>query len=282
MFATLLTYALFATAAFAHPSPGLNGRLARRAEARQSGPRLPSNGPASLSNITNAEYSSNWAGAAFESPALILTIFPSGTFVVPTPKAPSGGGSGSFAASAWVGIDGDTCGTAILQTGIDFTVDVGRVSYDAWFEYLRPTSPRSRPKIAAGNTIKLIATVSSATSGTVVIENVSTGVTVFKALTSAARLCQENAEWIVEDFEEGNSLVPFANFGTVTFSNAVATTVSGSTVGPTGAVIIDLEQNSQVLTSASTSSTAVTATECALTPRAFVCALRRTNYIELD
>ncbi|KAJ7496981.1 peptidase A4 family-domain-containing protein [Mycena latifolia] len=258
MFAALLTYALFATAALARPSPGLSGRLARRAAgSHMSSPKIPSNGPASLANITNAEFSSNWAGASFESPAGTYTAV-TGTFVVPTPKAPSGG-SGSFAASAWVGIDGDTCGTAILQTGIDFTISGGRVSYDAWFEYFPAfATDFSGIPISAGNTIKLTATVSSATSGTVMIENLSTGVTVSRALTSSARLCQENAEWIVEDFEEGNSLVPFANFGTVTFSNAVATTSSGSTVGPSGAVIIDIEQNGQVLTSASTSSTGVT------------------------
>ena len=52
-----------------------------------------------------------------------------GTFTVPTPSEPSGG-SGSHAASAWVGIDGDTCDTAILQTGVDFTVSGSSVSYD--------------------------------------------------------------------------------------------------------------------------------------------------------
>ncbi len=52
-----------------------------------------------------------------------------GTFVVPTPKEPSGG-SGTHSASAWVGIDGDTCGSAILQTGIDFTVSGTRTSFD--------------------------------------------------------------------------------------------------------------------------------------------------------
>ena len=51
------------------------------------------------------------------------------TFTVPTPKEPSGG-SGSHSASAWVGIDGDTCPTAILQTGVDFHVDGDKVSYD--------------------------------------------------------------------------------------------------------------------------------------------------------
>ena len=52
------------------------------------------------------------------------------TFTVPTPQLPSGE-TGMHAASAWVGIDGDTCGSAILQTGLDFTVDEdGSASYD--------------------------------------------------------------------------------------------------------------------------------------------------------
>ena len=51
------------------------------------------------------------------------------TFTVPTPKEPSGA-SGSHAASAWVGIDGDSCDNAILQTGVDFTVSGSSVSFD--------------------------------------------------------------------------------------------------------------------------------------------------------
>jgi hypothetical protein len=50
------------------------------------------------------------------------------TFVIPTPSAPSG--QSTAYASAWVGIDGDTCGSAILQTGVDFNVESGKVSYD--------------------------------------------------------------------------------------------------------------------------------------------------------
>ncbi|KAJ7508239.1 peptidase G1, partial [Mycena galericulata] len=181
-----------------------------------------------------------------------------GTFIVPMPKAPTGG-SGSFAASAWVGIDGSTCGTAILQTGIDLTVSGSRVSYDAWFEYFPAAATDfTGITISAGDTITLTATVMNATSGTVQIENLSTGVTVSKALTSSARLCQENAEWIVEDFEEDGSPVPFANFGTVNFTKAEATTSSGYKAGPNGAIIIDLEQDRKVITSVSTSSSGVT------------------------
>lgn len=55
-----------------------------------------------------------------------------GTFVVPKPKAPSGA-SGTYSASAWVGLDGDTCSTAIFQVGVDFTVSGTSVSYDGAF-----------------------------------------------------------------------------------------------------------------------------------------------------
>ncbi|KAK7036003.1 acid proteinase [Favolaschia claudopus] len=258
LFAALLSYALLATAA----NPRLASRLARRAEgAHLSGVRLPAEGVSNLikGNTTHEEFSSNWAGAAFESPAGTYKSV-TGTFVVPTPRVPSGqSSSGSYAASAWVGIDGDTCGSAILQTGIDFTISGGRVSFDAWYEYFPDFAHDfSGISIAAGNTIKLTVTASSATAGTAVIQNLSNGQTVSKSLTSSARLCQQNAEWIVEDFESGNALVPFANFGTVTFTGASATTASGGTVGPNGAVLIDIEQNNKVLTSSSIGGSSVT------------------------
>lgn len=89
-------------------------RHRKRAESgRRGNPlrRVDSIAETGITNKTNVEYSSNWAGAI-----LIGTGYTSvtGTFTVPTP---SSSGSGS----AWVGIDGDTCSTAILQTGIDWT-----------------------------------------------------------------------------------------------------------------------------------------------------------------
>ena len=70
------------------------------------------------------EYSENWAGAV-----LVSTGYTSVTGVV---TAPSVSGSSDAAGSAWVGIDGDTCDTAILQTGIDWYADG---TYDAWYEW---------------------------------------------------------------------------------------------------------------------------------------------------
>ncbi|KAH9931533.1 peptidase G1, partial [Fomitopsis serialis] len=235
-------------------------RLARRRSGvRQSHPlQLSESEHAASSNASHVEYSSNWAGAVYDSyPSGSFTSV-TGTFTVPTPSAPSGG-RGSYSASAWVGIDGDTCSTAILQTGVDFTIDGGDVSYDgAWYEWYPDYAyDFSGISFSAGDTVKLTVTASSTTSGTAVIENTSTGQTVTQDITSSSALCEENAEWIVEDYEEGGSLVPLADFGTVTFTGASAETTSGA-VGPSGATLIDIEQNNDVLTSASTSSDSVT------------------------
>jgi hypothetical protein len=86
------------------------------------------------------------------------------------------------------------------------------------------------------------------TSGFATIENLTTGKTVTKSLTSTSALGGENAEWIVEDFEEGDSLTAFADFGNVTFTNCVAAT-SESSEGVSTATIMNIENTSdQVLT----------------------------------
>ncbi|KAJ3119076.1 hypothetical protein HK100_000474 [Physocladia obscura] len=210
----------------------------RRAD---SGHRLINRIDSANANITNVSYSSNWAGAV-----LVGTGYTSvtGTFTVPTPTT---AGSGS----AWVGIDGDTCGTAILQTGVDWTKSGSSVTYDAWYEWYPDYAyDFSGITISAGNSITVTVTATSKTGGTATIKNNTTGKSVshtFSNEGSLGSLCEYNAEWIVEDFEEGNSLVSFADFGTVVFTGASATK-SGASVGVTGASIIDIEQ-SKVLTS---------------------------------
>ena len=100
-------------------------------------------------------------------------------------------------------------------------------------------------------------TATSKTAGKASITNKSTGKTVSHTFSGQPSLCEFDAEWIVEDFEENDGLVPFANFGKVEFTNAQAGTSSGS-VGPSGAGLIDIEQNNKVLTSSSVGSSSVT------------------------
>ncbi|KAH8887583.1 glutamic protease eqolisin [Thozetella sp. PMI_491] len=237
--------------------------MQRRRASRKSNTRLPSVETVEIDgvqkNITQVDYSSNWAGAV-----LIGSGYKSvtGTFTVPTPKVPSGGSSSTtYAASAWVGLDGDTCQTAILQTGLDFNVRGSSVSFDAWYEWYPDYAYTfSGFSISAGDSVTVTATATSTAAGSVTIKNNSKGTSVTHSFSSESnKLCETNAEWIVEDFEENGSLVPFANFGSVTFTGASATTASGS-VGPSGADIIDIRQNNVVLTSVSTTSTSVTVT----------------------
>jgi len=247
----LLTNMLLVTVALAAPSKDvpIESRVARR----RSQPLRRLDTQTAASNVSHVQYSSNWAGAVWDTYPSGTFKAVTGTFVVPTPSAPDG------SASAWVGIDGDTCGNAILQTGIDFNYNGGSISFDAWYEWYPDYAYTfSGIPISAGDTIKLTVTASSTTSGTAVIQNVSTGKTVSKSLSSSYALCEQNAEWIVEDYSEGGGLVPFCDFGTVAFTNAYATTKSGSKVSPNGATVIDIKQNGKVLTSVSENSSGVT------------------------
>ena len=222
----------------AHEKRVANSRTAGHPLQRVTGPTPDA------TNDTFVEYSSNWAGAILIGSGYTEVT---ATFTVPTPST---AGSGA----AWVGIDGDTCDTAILQTGIDWTKSGSSVTYDAWYEWYPDYSyDFSGITLAAGNTIKVTVKASSLTGGTATVENVSTGKTVthtFSNEGSEGSLCETNAEWIVEDYEEGSSLVKFADFGTVTFTGCSAIE-SGTTVGTTGATIIDIEQNGKVLTDCS-------------------------------
>ncbi|KAH8903593.1 hypothetical protein BR93DRAFT_947244 [Coniochaeta sp. PMI_546] len=262
--ATLLALAGLA-AAFPAPETidlGDGVKLVRR-EPRSNIPAPVEEGALSTEGITNetqVSYSTNWAGAVLVGSGYKSVT---GTFVVPTPKKPSGGSSSTtYSASAWVGIDGDTCQTSILQTGVDFNVQGTSVSFDAWYEWYPDYAYTFTGfSIAAGNTIKVTATATSTSAGSVTVTNVSTGKTVTHSFSGqSAKLCETNAEWIVEDFEENGALVPFANFGTVTFTGASVTTTSGSTLGVSGAQILDIKQGNTVYTDCSASGSSVTCT----------------------
>lgn len=261
--ATILSAALLTTSAIA--APLTERRAARNAARAARAGRIsrPAYKPDTkeLLNVnatTQEEYSSNWAGAVLIGSQYTSV---SGEFTVPTPKLPSGSSSGEqYCASAWVGIDGDTCSSAILQTGVDFCIQGGEVSYDSWYEwYPDYAHDFSGISISSGDVIKLTVTATSKTSGSAVIENVSSGRSVTHTFSGVddGDLCETNAEWIVEDFESGGELVPFTNFGTVTFRNAEATS-GGETVGPSGSTIMDIKQSDSVLTKSSATSNSVT------------------------
>ncbi|GJE98367.1 peptidase G1 family domain-containing protein [Phanerochaete sordida] len=241
----ILALALFVTTAFAVPSS--RERYAARVARRAAGDHLHVSRP-SIVNGTDISYTTNWAGAVLNDAANTWTSVV-GTFTVPSPRVPAGG-SGSSAAAVWVGIDGASCQTAILLTGIDMSVGAnGAPSYSAWWDWW-PDSQGGFAgafDIAPGDAVTALVEARSATSGTATLVNARTGQSVTQAITSTTALCGQDAEWIVEAFDAGGQMVPFADFGTVTFSGVAAGGVLG-VVGPGNANIYEIVQGGAVVT----------------------------------
>jgi len=209
-------------------------------------------------NGTAAVESSNWAGAAISTSGVTEV---SGTFTVPKPSVPSGGSSSTeYCGAAWVGIDGYS-DDDLIQTGVLWCIEDGEYEYEAWYEYL-PASlvEYSGISVTSGSVVTVTATKTGTNSGVTTLE--SGGETVTHTFSGeSSDLPGTSAEWIVEDFYSGNSEVPFADFGTVTFTGATAV-VNGATVTPGGdsAVNIYLEESGKVLTSTTISGSTVTVT----------------------
>ncbi|EED22787.1 aspergillopepsin-2 precursor, putative [Talaromyces stipitatus ATCC 10500] len=251
-FATTASALLLAGSAVASP---LAQRVARR---NRNGVSRP-NARLTATNEKDDSQSTNWSGAVLVDSGFTKV---SASAVAPTPSIPSGGDdSTQYCASAWVGIDGDTCQSALLQTGFDFCIQGGSVTYDAWYEWIPDNAyDFSGIDISAGDTIEMSVEATSTTSGVAKITNQSNGQSVSHTFTSSevqSSLCQTNAEWIVEDFTiisgGSQSLAPFPAFDTVTFTDATAT--------KGGSSIIDLvDQNNNVVTTASASGNQVVVT----------------------
>ncbi|TVY92504.1 Aspergillopepsin [Lachnellula willkommii] len=224
---------------------------------RRSSP-LKSTSDVKVINGTAAVESSNWAGAAITGSGITEV---SGTFTVPKPSVPSGGSSSTeYCGAAWVGIDGYS-NSDLIQTGVLWCIEDGEYDYEAWYEYL-PASlvDYSGISVSAGSSVTVTATKTGTNSGVTTLKSGGTTVThTFSGESSD--LPGTSAEWIVEDFLSGNSEVPFADFGSVTFTGATAV-VDGDTVtaGGDSAVIIYLEEDNEVLTSTTVSGSTVTVT----------------------
>ncbi|KAL4892840.1 peptidase A4 family-domain-containing protein [Aspergillus ambiguus] len=248
--AGLLTTSAAVTGTLAAPRSGLADRvLARSGFSRQTNPlqNLGGDGGDSESRVlSSVAYSNNWAGAVREQPpphAAYTAV--SATFTVPKPTSVSGDHE---AGSAWIGIDGDTYTTAILQAGVDFYTDG---SNQAWYEWYPDAAHNfDNVKVSTGDTIVVKVQSFSPSQGVAIIENTSNGNKATQTINApqpSATLAGENADWIIEAFQSGQSMVPLADFSSVTFSG-VGAEGGGSHFGVSDATVIELKQNNKVLT----------------------------------
>ncbi|PLB36050.1 A4/G1 family peptidase [Aspergillus candidus] len=258
-FLLLTTAYLLSSTTLAAPGSRLAERLHRRSLLRQTHALDPSpnatqeddgDGGQFRKAGANVAYSNNWAGAVREKPP------PEGpytavtaTFAVPAPTAVSG--QETEAGSAWVGIDGDTYSAAILQTGVDFYDEGGKTRNNAWFEwYPEHAVDFEELTVNTGDVIVAIVESFSPYRGLAVIENRSTGKKVSRVVSAPnaqATLKGENADWVVEDFQAGESMVALADFSEVVFWGVEAR-AGGRRFNADGATVIELQQGDKILT----------------------------------
>lgn len=144
---------------------------------------------------------------------------------MPTPTL-AGNSTSYQAASAWVGIDGATYTSAILQTGVEIYIIDGKPYTDVWHEWY-PNIALYYDEFVVNPGDVLVASVNATSPkrGICIVENQTSGqsvTTTVSAPKSTATLQGVNAEWVVEDFQSENNLVPFTGFNSIQFGGCVA------------------------------------------------------------
>jgi hypothetical protein len=177
------------------------------------------------SNDGTPSVSANWSGYALQDVNAAGLQFTSvtGTWKVPVMTCTSGSTS---SAAFWVGLGGSSdTATGLEQTGTGADCNNGTVRYYAWYEILPAASVEVPLKVNPGDQI----TTSVNVNGTTVLVQIKnrTRKTSFTKALQVAAPDLSSAEWIAEAPSACTSsgrctVVPLANFGTVTFTRAAS------------------------------------------------------------
>jgi len=183
--------------------------------------------PAALARTTT---SSNWAGYAVHHPGVSFRQV-SGTWT--QPRASCVAGQPSYSA-VWVGIGGfKPTSDALEQIGTEVDCQsTGTPVSSAWYELVPAPSKTISFVVQPGDVVHATVTVVGH-QVTLVLQNRTRNRT-FRKTVFAPSIDVSSAEWIVEAPSEcinqfACQALPLANFGSVAFDSATATSTSGST-----------------------------------------------------
>ncbi|PVH73415.1 concanavalin A-like lectin/glucanase [Cadophora sp. DSE1049] len=201
--------------------------------------------------IAQRAFSPNRAGAVLlRAPEGETFTSVTGTFIVPTPARGQGGGTNSkYSAGIWVGIVANKDQDIVLQAGVIAAITGSTTSFTAWYAwYPGSTTDFTATQFSAkaGDSIKITVSTTSATEGTVVIENVTANKKVTQTVTAPVSVAPEewtaqSTAWMVEGYQLAGELVPLARFGRVQFTNCAAGTSGGKSLGVTGAGLYEVQ-----------------------------------------
>jgi len=171
---------------------------------------------ASLTIGIAAKTSLNWSGYVDYGATF---SYVAGDWTVPTASC----SSGDLYASFWVGIDGYQSGS-VEQDGTDSDCSLGHPTYYAWYEMYPAASvelPSGHP-VSPGDTMSGSVSFDGSSTWTLTISDLSAGWNYPKTFSETG-LSQASAEWVAERPEVNGNIASLADFGSVTFSGAIAT-----------------------------------------------------------
>ena len=129
-------------------------------------------------------------------------------------------GSQTTYSSFWVGLDGDTTGT-VEQTGTEADCSGGKAVYSSWYEMYPKFPTNYRDTVAPGDHFHASVTTDGKGNFTLTISDTTRG----WSHSTSARLKSAklgSVEVIAEAPSSSGGVLPLSNFGTVSFSNAMA------------------------------------------------------------
>jgi hypothetical protein len=179
---------------------------------------------ASASTVNaQAQQSENWAGYVVHDNHGQNFSSVSGSWTQPAVSAGSGQGYSAF----WVGLGGGSQQSqALEQIGTSANVVKGKTQYSAWYELVPAPERKLSLAIQPGDHMSGRVTVNGR-QVTLALSDQTSGQSVTKTLQMNAP-DTSSAEWIAEAPSAenpggGTQILPLANFGKVTFTNARAT-----------------------------------------------------------
>jgi hypothetical protein len=189
--------------------------------------------PLQISKFTDNS-SPNWSGVVVANAASgPINLGIGAIWNVPTVTSV---GIPNQAIGVWIGLDGyETSASGLLQAGIAASFDeTGQAFFFAWSEWLSTADPVQPPQtianlpIRAGDMIETQIWVTSPTTATVLMQNLSIGgsygfpIVVPLVAPSGVRVVGSSAEWIVERPQAGEGQATLPEYSPVTFSHAAA------------------------------------------------------------
>ncbi|KAI5926475.1 peptidase G1 [Camillea tinctor] len=196
-----------------------------------------------------AAFDQNRAGAVLKAPDDSSFTSVAGTFTVPSL-------TGNPKLSIWVAI-GDTLQQDIVLKG-GITYSGALTSFVEWYPS-NTTDITADVPVRAGDSITVTVSVPSSdkATGTVIVENTtqskkSTQEIPIPSNADPATLPSLAADWFVQAYQAAGELVQVPRFGTISFTQCSATLANGTSIGPQGAGVFEIQGTSGQIYSTTT------------------------------